>query len=1176
MKKVISTIELIISILTLFIFTGSIYATQSIEQVQNISHSRLKNSPQQIPSRDSDDYFEDFESGASGWSFLDDTAGEPFWHTDTYNAYGGAGKSWWMGNPEVGINGGYLNDWYQVLDTPEIQLPGSGEMILSFQQFRGIEPPGIYNSFDGWDGFNVRIRKVGENYREATVLTNPTPVYNCSSLYSFGFIHGECPTGIPGIPGWGGSAEWYYSQFIIPDSFQGEDVIISFSFASDGAECTVGDDSNPAHPSWTGIFVDDINVADVYFNNGDDATGFNAFTPTGGQLWHIYEADNLPSPYHAMGCFNEETGSYNPFMEDYLISPEIEILPDAEVWWDMSLQSDLDDPAGFPDCDFIRVEIRFKDEGDWSEWNYISNPTGGSGTNYVFTGDALDWQPFSQSFPGYNDISILAGNTVQFRIGLHTNADSTSTFGLRIDNFEVQVQPYLNPARHLNAEYDQINSKTFLQWKMPFLGIPEELVYCVVDSANSFVNDAQPYAIKVTNDSSYAVPLKSVNFMLYSSASPAIITGTVDVTIWDDANGLPGNVLYSVNGVQDIPHYSYMNVDVLGGEIVIPSGESVFVGISNFNTSNQGILADNEADQGHSFCFAAGQWMSIFDAYTDLKNICITATVLVNDPSGATDPIGYNVYRSQADEESYEIITSVTDTIFIDENLELGYPYFYSISALYENGESDFSNIEWIFAEIPTAREYIYDNGTAYSSFSSGNPLNCLAVKISPQNDPVRLIRLKCFLKTNESQLVFQVWDDNGINNFPGDELLEEPIMIESYNLRANAWNVITLPVSDNIILEQEEDFYVGWVEVLGNSKIGMDSGNPVANRSYQYIDGEWFGPSQGVQQNIMMRAIVDTMPRIEADFECDQIWGTAPFETSFFDRSRLVNSPIVSWDWNFGDGYSANVQNPNHIYEQPGTYSVSLQIVTENDSIGLIIKENFIHAYSSVWAGDTNCDGIVDTLDVIPIGIYFRETGPARDNISFSWTGNDYPGIWSDQEAAFADCNGDGEVNLADVLAIGLNWQNTHSGYNCEWTLPNNFDQFENNFMEIYNSLGNGETDVRIKNYIARLFDFPQIPSQSQNILANSYPNPFNPAFTDLKINFSVKDNSIPASVNIYNIKGQIVKKYSIKNPELNANSVSWNGKDRNNISVSSGIYFYTLETNGKIVSTKKIILMK
>lgn len=79
------------------------------------------------------------------------------------------------------------------------------------------------------------------------------------------------------------------------------------------------------------------------------------------------------------------------------------------------------------------------------------------------------------------------------------------------------------------------------------------------------------------------------------------------------------------------------------------------------------------------------------------------------------------------------------------------------------------------------------------------------------------------------------------------------------------------------------------------------------------------------------------------------------------------------------------------------------------------------------VWPGDTNNDGKVDAADVLPIGLYWAQTGATRQNGSCTWAGQ--PATpWSPVQATYADANGDGSVDAADVLCIGLNWGNTHS----------------------------------------------------------------------------------------------------------------------------------------------------
>ncbi len=88
---------------------------------------------------------------------------------------------------------------------------------------------------------------------------------------------------------------------------------------------------------------------------------------------------------------------------------------------------------------------------------------------------------------------------------------------------------------------------------------------------------------------------------------------------------------------------------------------------------------------------------------------------------------------------------------------------------------------------------------------------------------------------------------------------------------------------------------------------------------------------------------------------------------------------------------------------------------------------------------------------------------------------------------------------------------------------------------------------------------------------LCQNYPNPFNPTTT---IEFSIyKDSRV--ELTIFNIKGQKIKTLIHNEFTKGSHSVIWNGTDFNNNPVSSGIYFYKLNS-GRYISTKKMILMK
>ncbi|MCK5052542.1 MAG: T9SS type A sorting domain-containing protein [Candidatus Cloacimonetes bacterium] len=86
------------------------------------------------------------------------------------------------------------------------------------------------------------------------------------------------------------------------------------------------------------------------------------------------------------------------------------------------------------------------------------------------------------------------------------------------------------------------------------------------------------------------------------------------------------------------------------------------------------------------------------------------------------------------------------------------------------------------------------------------------------------------------------------------------------------------------------------------------------------------------------------------------------------------------------------------------------------------------------------------------------------------------------------------------------------------------------------------------------------------------NYPNPFNPTTT---ISFSVPEKS-KVDLSIYNIKGQKIKSLVRESVESGKHSVIWNGVDSFGNSVSSGVYLYKLNVNGKTEAVKKCLLLK
>jgi len=90
---------------------------------------------------------------------------------------------------------------------------------------------------------------------------------------------------------------------------------------------------------------------------------------------------------------------------------------------------------------------------------------------------------------------------------------------------------------------------------------------------------------------------------------------------------------------------------------------------------------------------------------------------------------------------------------------------------------------------------------------------------------------------------------------------------------------------------------------------------------------------------------------------------------------------------------------------------------------------------------------------------------------------------------------------------------------------------------------------------------------------LLGNFPNPFNPETT---IHFSVGSVSAsPVTITIYDIRGRQIRTLVDGIYSKGEHFVVWNGKDDNGQDVSSGIYFYKMQT-GDFVQTKRMVIIK
>ena len=89
--------------------------------------------------------------------------------------------------------------------------------------------------------------------------------------------------------------------------------------------------------------------------------------------------------------------------------------------------------------------------------------------------------------------------------------------------------------------------------------------------------------------------------------------------------------------------------------------------------------------------------------------------------------------------------------------------------------------------------------------------------------------------------------------------------------------------------------------------------------------------------------------------------------------------------------------------------------------------------------------------------------------------------------------------------------------------------------------------------------------------VLDQSYPNPFNPT---TNIRFGIPSSAF-VSINIYDVTGRLINKLLHQSVEAGYHNLQWDATNLYGEEVSTGLYFYVLETDD-FIQTRKMLFMK
>ena len=173
----------------------------------------------------------------------------------------------------------------------------------------------------------------------------------------------------------------------------------------------------------------------------------------------------------------------------------------------------------------------------------------------------------------------------------------------------------------------------------------------------------------------------------------------------------------------------------------------------------------------------------------------------------------------------------------------------------------------------------------------------------------------------------------------------------------------------------------------------------------------------------------------------------------------------------------------------------------------------------------------------------------------------------------------GTGNVENVEVTAAYVTVNPDNTGYYEITILPGTFDvtaTLDGYFLETVTGVvvEEGLITSGVDFTLEAVVGVDDIVTAKTELL-NNYPNPFNP---ETNIAFSIKEAGY-TTLEVYNMKGQLVKTLVNEVKESGNYTVTWNGTNNSNKSVSSGVYFYKMISegnSGRYTSTKKMILLK
>jgi len=413
--------------------------------------------------------------------------------------------------------------------------------------------------------------------------------------------------------------------------------------------------------------------------------------------------------------------------------------------------------------------------------------------------------------------------------------------------------------------------------------------------------------------------------------------------------------------------------------------------------------------------------------------------------------------------------------------------------------------------------------------------------------------------------------------NSSGEYYINDPYPVDYYDIYIEKWGYNPY---------QEFDFFLGYDENIHDISIepvanGLVTGKLVDNFSildegtltyYRSDNGEQFASveisddSYSVTLPYFTYEIYVSSPghvpysgtlSIEGDRQLDYNLGNAALFSDFeTDNGGFSSNDPNGWQWGEPTAGGINAYSGTNVWATVldgyyGTDEADWQLLSSSFNVPSSATLYFYHYYdfegSSTHYDGGNVNITTDggmSYDLITPQSGYDGTISGLDEQGFGGSITD----WEQVQFDLSDYSGE----TASIM-----WH-----FGSDYSVHDYYGWYIDNVLV-------GDPDA---SYQIDVNDTGSEPQVKKLALKQNYPNPAPGATT---ISFALPQGTKGAELRIYNVLGQLVKKYTPEVKSAGRFSFNWDGTDMNNNKVSNGIYFYRLSTEEQNI-TKKMILVK